>query len=259
MPTKAHKKRVRSEETPESDRGTPSGRISKRRRDASTYAAKVRKAVASMQSGRRLTRMSEHTRAVTLKAINSAIPLALRAMSGHKQKEGAELMQELSSNLASALDELEAPVNWCVGKDYGVLAAENHQIEESLLRNESHRLEMQQDISRLEKELEAEQSVLDKLQVEADKLQKQRRSPSELHPLLSRPAKHVGCHLDLDLEVPAGPVKRQYTERTQELRTAAATHLASIEAKTADKLKYLESVVCLKEQLSAVLIRAKQM
>lgn len=129
--------------------------------------------------------------------------------------------------------------------------------------------------------------MLDKLQVEADKLQKQRRSPSEvrgtleasltsgqLHPLLSRPAKHVGCHLDLDLEVPvlaipqiptkcywiqAGPVKRQYTERTQELRTAAATHLASIEAKTADKLKYLESVVCLKEQLSAVLIRAKQM
>ena len=67
--------------------------------------------------------------------------------------------------------------------------------------------------------------MLDKLQVEADKLQKQRRSPSEvrgtleasltsgqLHPLLARPAKHVGCHLDLDLEVPVLAVHNQLDE-----------------------------------------------
>eukprot|EP00656_Telonema_subtile_P019283 TRINITY_DN20556_c0_g1_i1.p1 TRINITY_DN20556_c0_g1~~TRINITY_DN20556_c0_g1_i1.p1 ORF type:complete len:264 (-),score=59.00 TRINITY_DN20556_c0_g1_i1:26-817(-) len=247
-------KRSRQPDTPASDDGKNSAdRVSRRRKDAAAFAARVQKAVATMQNGRKLSDLSEHTRAVTVQAMRNAIPPALRSLPSHRQKAGSMLLREISSNINGALEALESPVTWCVGKDYLAASAENRRIEDSLLKNESHRLELQQAITRLEKELESEQQALDECKASTKDLKKKARA-SDLHPLLKRPTKQTVCHLDLDLETSSELVKPLYSERAEELRAAAAGHLAGIESNTTDRLKYLESVISLKERLAVVLM-----
>lgn len=109
---------------------------------------------------------------------------------------------------------------------------------------------------RQRRELESEQQALDESKAATKELEKKTRT-SNLHPLLARPSKQTVCHLDLDLETP-NLVKPVYSDRTEELRAAAASHLAGIEAKSTDKLKYLEGVVSFKDRLQAVLMEAKK-
>lgn len=97
------------------------------------------------------------------------------------------------------------------------------QIEDSLLQNEAHRLELQEAISRLEKsvlslsrdmiigrELEQEQQALEESKAANKELRRKNQDSqvsrpvktdlAQMHPLLLHPGKRTGCHLDLDLE-----------------------------------------------------------
>jgi len=254
MSSKASQKKKRSRKEEDTPGSATDAKVSRRRQDAAAFASKVRNAVESMQRGRSLTGLSEHTQAVTYRAIQNSIPLALRHLPSQRQKVAASLLNELAASITDSLDSLETPSTWCVGRGYDKIAAENHSIEDSLVRNESHRLEMQEAIVRLEKQLEAEQESLDEKRKVTEAL-RQQSSSLELHPLLSLPEKKVSCQLDLDPPSSTkakAAVEPEPTETTRELRLAATQHLSQIESQTSSALKYLEGVMVLKEKLTAV-------
>merc|ERR1712166_122604 len=259
MPTKASQKKSksnkRSRQEDDATPGTDAKKVSRRRQDAAAFASKVRNAVESMQRGRSLTTLSEHTRVVTHQAIQNSIPLALRHLPSQRQKVAASLLNELAASITESLESLESPASWCVGKDYGAIAAENHRIEDSLVRNESHRLEMQEAILKLEKQLESEQETLDETRETTESV-RAAASSTEMHPLLQMPEKKVSCQIDLDLNVASKQVKdleQDHSDETEASCNAAAQHLAGIESRTSNALKYLEGVAMLKEKLSSVL------